>query len=178
MTTLNRPGAPDGHVCGIDAAMEIIGGKWKVLILWALDDRPARRFGELRRLLPGITEKVLASHLREMEADGIVRRVSYEEVPPRVEYSLTASGTRLNAALVPLAEWGRERAAAARAAGAEAPVGESLGGRGIDGQASDAVPAPGAQRPGPLTGRSPAPGTAAVRVPLPAPARGGDRQAR
>ncbi|MFJ5836331.1 winged helix-turn-helix transcriptional regulator [Streptomyces shenzhenensis] len=109
MTTLNRPGAPDGHVCGIDAAMEVIGGKWKVLILWALHEQPHRRFGELRRQLPGVTEKVLASHLREMEADGIVRRVSYDEVPPRVEYSLTEDGTRLNEALQPLATWGRTR---------------------------------------------------------------------
>ncbi|WP_431882007.1 winged helix-turn-helix transcriptional regulator [Micromonospora chalcea] len=109
MTTLNRPGAPDGHVCGIDAAMEVIGGKWKVLILWALHEHPYRRFGELRRLLPGITEKVLAAHLREMEADGVVRRVSYDEVPPRVEYSLTDDGVRLNDALEPLAAWGRER---------------------------------------------------------------------
>ncbi|GGQ52678.1 winged helix-turn-helix transcriptional regulator [Streptomyces asoensis] len=111
MTTLNRPGAPQGHVCGIDAAMEVIGGKWKVLILWALHEQPCRRFGELRRLLPGITEKVLASHLRELEADGVVHRASYDEVPPRVEYSLTEDGVRLNAALGPLAAWGRERSA-------------------------------------------------------------------
>ncbi len=65
--------------------------------------------GELRRLLPGITEKMLASHLREMEADGVVHRVSYDEVPPRVENSLTEEGTRLNDALQPLAAWGRER---------------------------------------------------------------------
>ncbi|MFJ4812650.1 winged helix-turn-helix transcriptional regulator [Streptomyces longwoodensis] len=112
MATLNRPGAAGGHVCGIDAAMEVIGGKWKVLILWALHEHPCRRFGELRRLLPGITEKVLASHLRELEADGVVRRVSYDEVPPRVEYSLTEDGLRLNDALGPLAAWGRERPAA------------------------------------------------------------------
>ncbi|BAC68388.1 transcriptional regulator [Streptomyces avermitilis] len=112
MTTLNRPGAPDGHVCGIDTVMEVIGGKWKVLILWALHERPHCRFGELRRLLPGITEKVLSSHLREMEADGVVHRVSYDEVPPRVEYSLTEDGTRLNDALQPLAAWGRERSTA------------------------------------------------------------------
>ncbi|MEU6625795.1 helix-turn-helix domain-containing protein [Streptomyces litmocidini] len=110
MATPNRPGGPDGHVCGIDTAMEVIGGKWKVLILWALHERPHRRFGELRRLVPGITEKVLASHLRELEADGIVDRVSYDEVPPRVEYALTRSGIRLNEALEPLAAWGRERA--------------------------------------------------------------------
>ncbi len=109
MTTLNRPDTPGAHACGIDTAMEIIGGKWKVLILWALQERPARRFRELRREVPGITEKVLASHLREMEADGIVRRVSYEEVPPRVEYSLTEDGARLNQALGPLAAWGRGR---------------------------------------------------------------------
>ncbi|MEU3555395.1 winged helix-turn-helix transcriptional regulator [Streptomyces fragilis] len=109
MTTLNRPGGPDGHVCGIDAAMEVIGGRWKVLILWALHEHPGSRFGALRRLLPGITEKVLASHLREMEADGVVHRVSYDEVPPRVEYTLTEDGARLNKALEPLAAWGSER---------------------------------------------------------------------
>ncbi|MFF5633610.1 winged helix-turn-helix transcriptional regulator [Streptomyces sp. NPDC012825] len=113
MATPNRPGTPDGHVCGIDTAMEVIGGKWKVLLLWALHEQPYRRFGELRRLVPGITEKVLASHLREMEADGIVDRVSYDEVPPRVEYTLTDSGVRLNDALEPLAEWGRGRRAPA-----------------------------------------------------------------
>ena len=113
MATLNRPGTGDGHVCGIDAAMEVIGGKWKVLILWALHERPRRRFGELRRVVPGITEKVLASHLREMEADGIVDRVAYDEVPPRVEYGLTEDGVRLSDALEPLAAWGRERRRAA-----------------------------------------------------------------
>ncbi|MFE0653575.1 winged helix-turn-helix transcriptional regulator [Streptomyces sp. NPDC059534] len=115
MATLNRPGGEDGHICGIDTAMEVIGGKWKVLILWALHEQPHRRFGELRRLLPGITEKVLASHLREMEADGIVHRASYDEVPPRVEYSLTKGGIRLNEALEPLAAWGRERRASGSA---------------------------------------------------------------
>ncbi|WP_344280829.1 winged helix-turn-helix transcriptional regulator [Actinomadura napierensis] len=104
MATGRRPGA---YVCGIDAAMDVIGGKWKVLILWALNERPCR-FGELRRNLPGITEKVLASHLRELEADGIVHREEYDEVPPRVEYSLTALGVSLNAALAPLGAWGRE----------------------------------------------------------------------
>ncbi|MFD7701965.1 winged helix-turn-helix transcriptional regulator [Streptomyces caelestis] len=119
MTTLNRPSTPDGHVCGIDTAMEVIGGRWKVLILWALHEHPRRRFGELRRLLPGVTEKVLASHLREMEADGVVRRVSYDEVPPRVEYALTEDGERLNEALEPLAAWGRGRTVA-RGAGERA----------------------------------------------------------
>ncbi|MEV5712036.1 helix-turn-helix domain-containing protein [Actinoallomurus sp. NPDC052274] len=104
MATVRRPGA---YVCGIDAAMDVIGGKWKVLILWALNERPCR-FGELRRHLPGVTEKVLASHLRELEEDGIVRREAYDEVPPRVEYSLTPLGVSLNTALAPLGAWGRE----------------------------------------------------------------------
>ncbi|WP_309096167.1 helix-turn-helix domain-containing protein [Streptomyces sp.] len=102
-TTGRRPGA---YVCGIDAAMDVIGGKWKVLVLWALHERPCR-FGELRRELAGITEKVLASHLREMEADGLVHREAYDEVPPRVEYSLTPRGVSLNEALEPLGAWGK-----------------------------------------------------------------------
>jgi DNA-binding HxlR family transcriptional regulator len=87
--------------------MDVIGGKWKVLLLWALNERP-HRFGELRRELPGVTEKVLTAQLRELEADGIVRREVYDEVPPRVEYSLTPLGVSLNEALAPLGAWGRE----------------------------------------------------------------------
>ncbi|WP_406421713.1 helix-turn-helix transcriptional regulator [Streptomyces sp. NBC_00873] len=104
MRTVRRPGA---FVCGIDAAMDVIGGKWKVLILWALNEQTCR-FGELRRLVPGITEKVLTSHLRELEDDGIVHREVHAEVPPRVEYSLTPLGYGLNKALGPLGAWGRE----------------------------------------------------------------------
>ncbi|MFC3996301.1 winged helix-turn-helix transcriptional regulator [Nocardiopsis sediminis] len=107
MATVGRPGGPGGYVCGIDAAMDVIGGKWKVLILWALGERPCR-FGQLRRQVPGVTEKVLASHLRELEDDGIVHREAFDEVPPHVEYSLTPAGTSLNAALAPLGAWGRE----------------------------------------------------------------------
>lgn len=104
MATVPRPGA---YICGIDAAMDVIGGKWKVLIIWALD-KQACRFGELRRLVPGVTEKVLASQLRELEGDGIVHREVYAEVPPRVEYSLTPLGYSLNEALDPLGAWGRK----------------------------------------------------------------------
>ncbi|MBG0855426.1 helix-turn-helix transcriptional regulator [Streptomyces spinoverrucosus] len=103
MAVGRRPGS---YVCGVDAAMDVIGGKWKVLILWALHVRP-HRFGELRRELPGVTEKVLAAQLRELEADGIVHREVYEEVPPRVEYSLTPRGETLNEALAPLGAWGK-----------------------------------------------------------------------
>ncbi|MFI6688960.1 winged helix-turn-helix transcriptional regulator [Streptomyces sp. NPDC050485] len=93
--------------CGLDAAVEVISGKWKVVILWALAEQD-RRFGELRRLIPGVSEKVLFQHLRELEADGIVHRESYGEPPVRVEYSLTPRGAALNVALRPLGAWGRE----------------------------------------------------------------------
>ncbi|NGO69381.1 winged helix-turn-helix transcriptional regulator [Streptomyces boncukensis] len=97
----------DEYVCGIDAAIDVVGGKWKVLILWALDDAGTLRFGQLKRALPGVTEKVLTAHLRELEEDGIVRRAAYAETVPRVEYSLTPLGVSLNEALAPLGSWGR-----------------------------------------------------------------------
>ncbi|MEV4332305.1 helix-turn-helix domain-containing protein [Streptomyces sp. NPDC049597] len=91
--------------CGIDAAVDVVGGKWKPLILWALN-AGTRRFGELRRQVEGVSEKVLIQQLRELEADGIVHREVYGEVPPRVEYSLTELGKALNTALEPLGAWG------------------------------------------------------------------------
>jgi len=97
--------------CGIGPAFEAIGGKWKALILYQLHEQPVRT-GELRRLLSGITEKMLIQQLREMEADGLVLRAAYPEVPPRVEYSLTQLGAELNAALGPIADWGSKYAAA------------------------------------------------------------------
>ncbi|WP_187688645.1 winged helix-turn-helix transcriptional regulator [Nocardia wallacei] len=104
----NRSGP---YFCGIDAAMDVVGGKWKVLILWELENNGVRRFGELRRNLPGVSEKMLIQQLRELEQDGIVHREVYPEVPPRVEYSLTEQGRALDRALAPLGAWGRERMA-------------------------------------------------------------------
>ena len=97
------------YFCGIDAAMDVVSGKWKVLILWELNEHGVRRFAELRRGLPGVSEKMLTQHLREMEEDGLLHREVYREVPPKVEYSLTEHGRSLNAALAPLGAWGRER---------------------------------------------------------------------
>ncbi len=91
--------------CGIGPAFSVIGGKWKAVILWELHGR-TRRFGELRRLVPGITEKMLIRQLRELAADGLVVRVARNAVPPHVEYSLTPPGDSLNEALGPLAAWG------------------------------------------------------------------------
>lgn len=126
MRIVRRPGA---FVCGIDAAMDVIGGKWKVLILWALNERTCR-FGELRRAVTGVTEKVLSSHLKELEDDGIVHREVYAEVPPRVEYSLTPLGLSLNAALEPLGQWGRDhiyRGAEEAGVGIDTGVGVGVG---------------------------------------------------
>ena len=95
------------YSCGLGPAFEVIGGKWKALILWEVSEKP-RRFGELKRLVPGISEKMLIQQLREMEADGLVRRKIFREVPPRVEYSVTPRGSSLNKALGPLADWGEQ----------------------------------------------------------------------
>lgn len=97
------------YFCGIDAAMDVISGKWKGLILWELENYGVRRFGELRRGLPGVSEKMLIQQLRELEEDGLVNRRVHAEVPPRVEYRLTGLGRSLNTALEPLGVWGRER---------------------------------------------------------------------
>lgn len=93
------------YTCGLDAAVDVVGGKWKALILWALHDQP-RRFGELRRAVAGISEKMLIQQLREMEAAGLVHREVHQQVPPKVEYSLTDFGQSLNTALIPLGDWG------------------------------------------------------------------------
>ena len=95
--------------CGLEAALDVIGGKWKPIVLWHLTTR-ARRFGELRRLVTGISEKMLIQQLREMQHDGIVARQDFGEIPPRVEYSLTTIGIALGEALRPLCDWGNKHA--------------------------------------------------------------------
>jgi DNA-binding HxlR family transcriptional regulator len=97
------------YYCGLDAAIDVIGGKWKALILWELRDG-ARRFGELRRGVVGISEKMLIQQVRELEADGLVHREAYHEIPPRVEYSLTELGASLSGVLLQLCEWGERHA--------------------------------------------------------------------
>ncbi|NKY50983.1 winged helix-turn-helix transcriptional regulator [Nocardia vermiculata] len=97
------------YICGIDAALDVVSGKWKGLVLWELHAHGTRRFAELRRALPGVSEKMLTQHLRQMEEDGLIHRKVYAEVPPKVEYTLTDAGSSLNEALRPLGEWGRAR---------------------------------------------------------------------
>lgn len=91
--------------CGLDVALVVIGGKWKPLILFHLNGSP-QRFGALRRLVGGISEKVLIQQLRELTDDGIITRKDHGEVPPRVDYTMTAFGLTLAQALVPLCAWG------------------------------------------------------------------------
>ncbi len=91
--------------CGLGPAFDVIGGKWKAVILYELRNEVVRT-GELRRRIPGISEKMLAQQLREMEKDGIVTRTVHAEVPPRVEYTATGDGLALHRALGPIADWG------------------------------------------------------------------------
>jgi DNA-binding HxlR family transcriptional regulator len=98
---------PEPQAGGLEAALDVIGGKWKVLILRALRSEP-HRFGQLRRAVLGISEKMLIQHLKEMEADGIVTRQDFKEVPPRVDYAMTPFGQSLYEALAPLCAWGAQ----------------------------------------------------------------------
>lgn len=93
--------------CGLDAALAVMGGKWKPLILYYLTSGP-KRFGDLKRLVVGVSEKVLIQQLRELAAAGVLTRHDYQRVPPMVDYTMTAFGMTLARALMPLCEWGTE----------------------------------------------------------------------
>ncbi|MEV0112481.1 helix-turn-helix domain-containing protein [Streptomyces sp. NPDC050844] len=117
--------AVDPRECGMSAAVAVFEGKWKAFVMWVLAERP-RRFRETRRLVTGISEKVLTQQLRELEADGIVHREVYDVLPPRVEYSLTPKGHRLYELLQLLDAWGQdhlaERSMPSSSAGSEAAL--------------------------------------------------------
>ncbi|MFE5475230.1 MULTISPECIES: winged helix-turn-helix transcriptional regulator [unclassified Nocardia] len=88
-------------------AIDVVGGKWKLHLMWVLGAGP-QRFGQIRRMLEGVSEKVLAENLRHLESTGVVHREIFPEIPPRVEYSLTPLGEALRLALEPLETWGDE----------------------------------------------------------------------
>jgi DNA-binding HxlR family transcriptional regulator len=90
----------------VEAALEVIGGKWKAAILFRLLDGK-KRFNEIKRLFPSLTQRILTQQLRELERDGVIERKVYAEVPPKVEYSLTEFGRTLETVLRLLSEWGR-----------------------------------------------------------------------
>ncbi len=96
--------------CPVKLTTDIIGGKWKPLILFYLEGK-TRRFSEIQRLIPGMTKKMLTQHLRELERDEIIRRKVYAEVPPRVEYSLTKHGESLKPILKLMSAWGTKHRA-------------------------------------------------------------------
>jgi DNA-binding HxlR family transcriptional regulator len=93
--------------CPVEATLDVIGGKWKALILFWLRDQVCR-FGELRRHIPGISERMLTQQLRELEDHGIVHREVYPVVPPRVEYSLTPYGRTLRPITDLMCAWGKK----------------------------------------------------------------------
>jgi len=91
--------------CAVEATLSVIGGRWKgVVLYWLLDGK--KRFGELRRLLPNCSQRMLTLQLRELEQDGLVKRTVFAEVPPRVQYELTPFGKSLEPVLLGMRDWG------------------------------------------------------------------------
>lgn len=94
------------ELCRVEDALGILVGKWKPIILLILLEKGTHRFGELKREVPGITQKMLTNQLRELEAEDIISRKVYPQVPPKVEYSMTEYGKSLEPILVAMHEWG------------------------------------------------------------------------
>lgn len=100
-----RPYTPETAAAELDAALSILRGRWKPLILFHLFDGVCMRLSDLERAIPAASQKMLIQHLRQLEVAGVVRRIVYPEVPPRVEYSLTGSGQALCPILDGLLIW-------------------------------------------------------------------------
>lgn len=94
--------------CAVEAAIGILDGKWKSIILWHLLTEHTLRFSEIRKRMPNVTQRMLTNQLRELEEDGIIHRQVYPQVPPKVEYSLTPLGLSLREILMALKAWGDE----------------------------------------------------------------------
>lgn len=95
-------------VCPIEFTLKIIGGKWKLLILYYLMVDRVKRYGELKRNITGITHKMLSTQLKELESEGVILRKEYHQIPPKVEYSLTERGATLLPVLGMMYDWGKE----------------------------------------------------------------------
>ena len=94
------------YVCSVEAAMDVIGGKWKPLILWKISDSPLR-FSEILKKLPNISQKMLTRQLRALEEDRLVTRMEYPGMPPHVEYALTSRGQTVIPILISMKEWAK-----------------------------------------------------------------------
>ena len=98
----------EDHTCPIEYTLRIIGGKWKLLILYYLMTDRVKRYGELKRCIAGITHKMLSKQLKELESEGIIERKEYYQIPPKVEYTLTEKGATLLPILGLMYSWGKE----------------------------------------------------------------------
>ncbi len=98
---------PSCYFCPVEGTLDVIGGKWKPLIIWYLRKR-VLRFSDLRRSIPGITDVMLTKQLRELEQDGVIKRKVYSQIPPKVEYSLTPLGKTIIPLLNALCDWAIE----------------------------------------------------------------------
>ncbi len=94
--------------CGMYYTLSLIGGRWKVSILAALLDNETLRYSEIKKKLPGITERMLIKQLKELQNDRLINRIDYNEVPPRVEYSISSLGESLNTILTEMHHWGKK----------------------------------------------------------------------
>lgn len=94
------------YACTFEIAMDLIGGKWKPIIIWHLGSKGTKRFNELKKLIPKITQKMLTQQLRELESDKLIIRKVYPQVPPKVEYSLAELGESLMPILRMMSNWG------------------------------------------------------------------------
>ncbi len=92
--------------CALDITMHYVGGKWKTIVLWYLRNKTLR-FGEIKKRIPDVTEKMLSIQLKKLEEDGLIKRKVYAEIPLRVEYSLTPFGKTLIPVVEAIAKWGR-----------------------------------------------------------------------
>ncbi|GAB2639841.1 helix-turn-helix domain-containing protein [Emticicia sediminis] len=98
----------DENSCPVTATMQVLGGKWKCILINAIYITSPARFGELKRSVKGITQSMLTQQLRELEDDGVISRKIYAEIPPRVEYTLTEFGLSLSPIMQTMAEWGKQ----------------------------------------------------------------------
>lgn len=96
------------YACPAEFTLDMIGGKWKIVIIWYLDEQKIMRYGEIKKVMEGITHKMLSQQLKELESDGLILRKEYHQVPPKVEYSLTSKGEDIRPIIDAMVYWGKK----------------------------------------------------------------------